>query len=66
MAGLSEIWVAEGASDPPAPPPPQSSLLTCPFLLMRPLNMLFLKEVTKMYMKTNKHNYEQVKIKLNT
>ena len=34
---------AEGTSAPPA----QSSLLMCPFLLMSPLIMLFLKEVAK-------------------
>ena len=32
---------------PPLPLPKKSSLLTCPFLLMSPLNVVFLKEVTK-------------------
>ena len=31
MAGLSEIWVAEGASDPPAPPPPSKFFADVPF-----------------------------------
>ena len=29
------------------PPPEKSSLLMCPFFLASPLNVLFLKEVTK-------------------
>ena len=33
---------------------------------MSPLNIAFLKEVTKIYMKIDKQNHEQVKIKLNT
>ena len=37
-----------------------------PFLLVSPLNVFFLKEVTKMYTKVNKQNHKQVKIKLNT
>ena len=31
----------------PPPPPPQSYLLMCPFLLMSPLKVLFLKVTTK-------------------
>ena len=37
--------------------PPQSSLLMCPFLLLSPLNSLFLKEVTN-----NVHENQQVKL----
>ena len=36
--------------------PPQSFLLMCPFLLMSPLNVLLLKEVTK-----NVHENKQAK-----
>ena len=37
-----------GVSLPPLlPSPPQSSLLMCLFLLMNPLNDLFLKDITK-------------------
>ena len=46
---------------------PQNVLCWCAqVLLMSPLNVLFLKEVSKMSMKINKQNHEQVKIKLNT
>ena len=31
MAGLSGIWVAEGASAPPAPPPPSKFFADVPF-----------------------------------
>ena len=43
---------------------PQSFLSMCPFLLMSPLNVLFLKEV--IYMKINKQNHEQIRKKHNT
>ena len=42
---------AEGASAPL-----RSSLLMCPFLLMSPLNVLFLKEITQ-----NVHENQQAK-----
>ena len=50
----------------PQLPPPQSSLLMCPFLLMSPLNVVFLEEVIKNVHENQQAKYEQVKIKLST
>ena len=47
--------------------PPQKLSVHVPFLLMYTLNVLFLKEVKpKMYIKINKQNHGQIKVKLNT
>ena len=47
-------WGGEGRGGVRAPS--QSSLLMCPLLLLSPLNILFLKDVTK-----NVHEYQQAK-----